>query len=210
MAEISEFISLVKKEGLARTNRFVVYITPPPKLIALVNQAKLRYYCDSASMPGMNFLSNPVMTYGEQREVIYNRSFEPVNLEFIMDADMSIKRFFDAWQNAIIDPRTRMLSYYETYVGTIEIYQLDNEGKETMRYAVRLNEAFPKSVAPISYSYNNKDITKLSVSIEYKFWIPLQTGKVGAGQSAVPPKSGGLSGQNSQDVPSGGNNKTPV
>jgi hypothetical protein len=221
MADINEFIAIVKNEGLARTNRFVVYITPPARLVGVANNTKLRFLCESASIPGMNFLSNPVMTYGEQREVIYNRSFEPVNLEFMLDQDMEIKRFFDSWQNLIINPRTRMLSYYENYIGTVEIYQLDNSGKESSRYIVRLNEAFPKSVAPISYSYGNKDITKLSVAIEYKFWVPLTTANKGGttGQMQVSPQpsfkkmgidTGGLSGQNSSDIPSGGNNDTPV
>lgn len=175
MAEINEFISLVKTEGLARNNRFVVYITPPASLAS--PNTKLRFLCDTASLPGMNFLSNPVMTYGEQREVIYNRSFEPVNLEFMLDQDMEIKRYFDSWQALIVHPVSRMVNYYRNYIGTIEIHQLDGSNKEQSRYVARLHEAFPKSVAAISYSSGSKDISKLSVSIEYKYWMPVEVSR---------------------------------
>lgn len=222
MAEISQFIALVKNEGLARSNRFVVYITPPPDLVGSYPDAKLRFYCDAASLPGLNFLSNPVHTYGEQREVIYNRSFEPVNLEFLMDQTMEIKQFFDAWQALMIHPVSRVVNYYRDYIGTVEIYQLDHSDQEKTKYVVRLHEAFPKSVAAISYSAGSKDVTKLSVSIEYKYWVPLQV-ETGAQQSnqefgagngpgaggATQFGQNGLNGQTSLDVPSQGSGQTP-
>ena len=74
MAEIDQFLALVRKEGLARNNRFIVYITPPPSLLGKYPYEKLKFYCDTASLPGMNFLSNPVQTYGEQREVVDRKS----------------------------------------------------------------------------------------------------------------------------------------
>jgi hypothetical protein len=222
MAEINEFISLIKTEGLARSSRFVVYITAPPGISS--PNTKLRFLCDSASLPGMNFLSNPVTSYGEQREVIYNRSFEPVNLEFMLDQDMAIKRFFDDWQALIIHPVSRVVNYYQNYVGTIEIYQLDGSNNERNRYIARLHEAFPKSVAAISYNASSKDVSKLSVSIEYKYWTPLEVQRGaqegaqeisyneyedgGAGVGSGDRFAGrGLTGQNYLDVPSEGNDE---
>lgn len=217
MAEINEFIALVKTEGLARNNRFVVYITPPAGLAS--PDVKLRFLCDSASLPGMNFLSNPVTTYGEQREVIYNRSFEPITLEFLMDQDMEIKRFFDSWQAQIVNPVSRIVNYYRNYIGTIEIYQLDASDKEKSRYIARLHEAFPKSVAAVSFNANSKDITKLSVSFEYKYWMPVEVQtqtevqynesnwEGGVGTSSTNLFNRGLAGQNYLDIPSEGNDE---
>jgi hypothetical protein len=173
MASINEFIAQVKEEGLARDNRYLVTITPPQFLVANAPDVKLRLLCQSVSMPGMNFVSNPVLTYGEQREVIYNRQFEPINMEWILDSRLDIKKFWDEWQQLMIHPVSRMVSYYEDYIGTIEIDQLDASDEERPRYAVRLYEAYPKTVAPISFSAGSKEITKLSVTIEYKYWLPL-------------------------------------
>lgn len=221
MAEIDQFISVVRKEGLARNNRFVVYITPPSSLLGAMPDVKLRFLCDTATIPGMNFLSNPVTTYGEQREVVYNRSFEPINLEFMLDQSMEIKRFFDDWQAKIVDPISRTVSYYQDYIGIIEIYQLDYSDKEQWRYAARIHEAFPKSVAAISYTAGGKDVSKLSVSIEYKYWTPLvqltadeQTSSApmtrsGVGVSNANPFARGLNGQVPLDIPNEGSEETP-
>jgi hypothetical protein len=223
MAEIDRFIAIIRKEGLARNSRFVVYITPPIRLMSKYPDEKLRFFCDTASLPGLNFLSNPIQTYGEQREVVYNRSFEPVNLEFMLDTRMEIKKFFDDWQALIIDPVSRIVSYYEEYIGTIEIYQLDSSNGETTRYVARLHEAFPKSVAAISYTSSGKDISKLSVSIEYKYWTPLAVAdratevsssvsrnfEGGAGVQ-MNPAAVQLDGQYAADVPEEGSDEIPT
>lgn len=174
MTSINEFIAQVKSEGLARDNRYLVTITPPQSLVGGSPDVKLRLLCQSVSIPGMNFVSNPVLTYGEQREVIYNRQFEPITMEWLLDSRMDIKRFWDQWQQLMIHPVSRMVSYYQDYIGTIEISQLDISNEEKEKYAVRLYEAYPKTVSPISYSAGSKDVTKLSVVIEYKYWMPLE------------------------------------
>jgi len=186
MASINEFISQVKAEGLARDNRYLVTITPPQSMVGGAPDTKLRLLCQGVSMPGLNFVSNPVLTYGEQREVIYNRQYDPITMEWILDNRMDIKRFWDQWQQLIINPVSRMITYYQDYVGTIEIDQLDASDQEKPKYAVRLYEAYPKTVAPISYSAGSKEITKLSVTIEYKYWIPLVVDS-GDGQEATIP-----------------------
>lgn len=172
MATLNEFISIIKGDGLAREYRFEVVITPPFALSSrLGTTEKLILYCQSASMPGISFLSNPVLTYGEPREVIYNRTFEPVELEFLVNSHMEVKTYFDEWANSIVDPVTRMHSYYSDYIGTVDISQLlySIDGNET-RYTVRLFEAFPKAIQPIQYNYSSKEVTKLRVTMQYKYW----------------------------------------
>jgi hypothetical protein len=172
MPSLNEFISLIKDDGLAKEYRFEVVITPPFSLSSKIGSSeKLIVYCQSASIPGLNFLSNPVITYGESREVIYNRTFEPVELEFLVNSHMESKIYFDEWADTIVDPVTRMHSYYADYVGTVDISQLlySINGKEA-RYTVRLHEAFPKAIQPIQYSYSSKEFTKFRVSLQYKYW----------------------------------------
>lgn len=173
MATLNQFISQVKSSGLARDNKYVVSITPPQTLNTGGPQNELlRLYCQSVSMPGLNYVSNPVLTYGEQREVIYNRQYDPISLEFVLDGRMDIKRYFDSWQQLMIDPVSRMVNYYENYIGTIDISQLDGTDAENEIYSVKLHECYPKIVSPIQYSAGAKDFTKLQVQIEYKYWAP--------------------------------------
>lgn len=171
MASINNFISRIKEDSLARDNRFEVLITPP-RILSMTNKEfeKMLFYCQSVSLPGINYLSQPVFSFGESREVVYNRSFDPVELEFVLDQDMQIKWFFDRWSENIIDPTTRMTNYYNDYVATVDISQLDFSSDEKVKYTVRLHEAFVKNVQPIQYSAGSKEVTKLRVSLQYKFW----------------------------------------
>ncbi len=171
MASINNFIALMRDDGLARDNRFEVVITPPRILNATNSEFdKLLFYCQSVTLPGINFLSQAVYTFGESREVIYNRSFDPVELEFLLDDNMEIKWFFDRWAENIIDPVTRMANYYNDYTTTIEISQLDFSEQEKIKYTVSLHESFVKTISPIQYNSSSKEITKLRVTIQYKYW----------------------------------------
>lgn len=173
MASINNFIASVKTAGMARDNRFEMVITPPSSLMGSSPDSKIVLHCQNVQMPGMNFNTAPVLTYGEQREVVYNRLFEPINVEFILDNTMDVKRFFDEWQALIIDPVSRMVNYYRNYIGTVEIHQLDNTDQERVLYTAKVHEVYPKTVSPISYSATSKDVTKLTVSLQYKYWTPV-------------------------------------
>lgn len=197
MASISNFISKVKNENLARENRFEIVITPPLALNMSTDEFEsLLFYCQSASLPAVSFLTQPVYSYGESREVIYNRNYEPVQLEFLVDTDMKVKWFFDRWMDTIVDPRTRLLSYYRDYIATVDISQLDHSENEEVKYTVRLHESFPKSIDAIQYTSAGKDYIKVRVTMQYKYWNVVTAPKVNR--------------QTAQDVPNLGIIETPI
>lgn len=222
MSSINAFIASVKTEGMARDNRFEMVITPPSSLYGSSPNQKLVLHCQTVQMPGLNFNTAPVLTYGEQREAVYNRLFEPIQAEFILDNSMEVKKFFDAWQNLIIDPTSRMVNYYQNYIGTVEIYQLDYTEQERVVYAVKCHEVYPKTVSPISYSATSKDVTKLQVSLQFKYWVPVSVGSStqeqqlpfntnGAGvQGAAQLTPRGLQNQSYPDIPSAGSMGLPT
>ena len=62
-----------------------------------------------------------------------------------------------------------MLDYYYDYVGSVDIYQLDEEDRR--RLGIRLMEAFPKTIGAIDMGYANANqINKMSVSFSYRYW----------------------------------------
>ena len=89
-----DFISQIKGEGLSRTNRFLVNIASPAALGG--SDARLiQLYCEQAALPGMAYASTPVRSFGENREVVYERNFEPIALTFYVDRKMSVLSFFN-------------------------------------------------------------------------------------------------------------------
>lgn len=167
MAKLNDFIAQVKK-GLIRNNRFEVVI-PVPGTGAEHTRA-LALMCDSVTLPGYNIASTPINVYGEATEMPYNRTFEPVTMTFYCDNRMNIKNILEGWAASIIDPDTRVVRYYNDYVKNIEIYVQNVEDKSP--YMVKLYEAYPKTIQSIQMDASNKDLMKISVTFQYKYWIP--------------------------------------
>lgn len=163
-----EFISQIKGEGLSRTNRFLVNIASPAALGG--SDARLiQLYCEQAALPGMAYASTPVRSFGENREVVYERNFEPIALTFYVDRKMSVLSFFNDWMDTIVNPNTRESSYYDDYTTQMNITVQDVADNDT--YEVEFREVYPKSVGAIQLDYNSKDVAKLTVTFNYKYHI---------------------------------------
>lgn len=172
---LQEFISAVNSRGLARENRFLVtFDRGIPDELRFV-----QLFCDTASLPGVNIASTPATTYGETREMPYSRTFNEIQLSFYLDADMSIKKFFDDWKDAVINPITRSPGYYNDYTRTVRVqlvdFQADNEGKDMIPYTVVLWEAWIKSIGDINLNTSGTSIIKLPVTLNYKYWTSENT-----------------------------------
>jgi hypothetical protein len=165
---LNKFISKVKQDGLARTNRYTVLFGGMASA-GLNQKLDILLLCDQVQIPGTNFNTSDMRTYGEVRKTPYERLYEDVNMSFYVDTNMQVKKFFDDWMNRIQNPTTRNFNYYDSYVQdiTIEVQDLKNQS----RYGIKLYEAFPKSIGAVQLDYAGKDIMKLSVNFAYKYYL---------------------------------------
>ena len=61
------------------------------------------------------------------------------------------------------------MGYYDDYIGTIQIYQLDEQNER--RYGVELIECFPKTVAAQALTAPQAtEVQKLQVTFSYRYW----------------------------------------
>mgnify|MGYP003337611426 FL=1 len=121
---LNNFISQIKKEGLARTSRFNVIITPPKgSLISTTgfDNNRLILLCDKFDIPNLSLATNDIQMYGEVRSMPYQKIFDKVNMSFYVDTDMNVKKFFDIWAQLIINPTSRFQSYYDQYVTQVDV-----------------------------------------------------------------------------------------
>lgn len=164
---IQEFVSQVKSGGMARTNRYAVLFTPPAGVSAASLQ-KIMLFCDQVQLPGSNFSTVQNRTFGEFREVPYERIYDNITMSFYVDTEMKVKELFDRWQNVISNPTTRSYNYYNNYITNmvIEVQDLN----DNTRYSVTLWECYPKTVSSVQLDYNSKDIMKISIGMQYKYW----------------------------------------
>lgn len=184
MSTLNEFISLVKSDGLMRSSRFAVSFSLPTVVAPGKYSQDLRkilLYCDNVNLPGLTIETSQAKTFGEVREMPYQKQYDNINMGFYVDNNMSVKLLFDAWMNAIQDPVSRTFNYYKDYTTDITIVVYDIANKS--RYAVTLFQAYPKTLNAVQMDYGNKEVMKLSVSMNYKYWQSSQVYSNSSGSS---------------------------
>ena len=178
-------------EGYARPSRYEILLLPPTGVRGtasnggdvtnifskVMGQAKgdgtvrktgLR--CESISFPGRNLDTTPdTNIYGPTREIVNGFSFAEITGTFVCSSDMREKLFFETWQRLAFNPQTWSLGYYDDYVGSIDIHQLDEQ--DNKRYGVQLVECFPKTIAEQSLGYGQNDtLHRINVTFSYRYW----------------------------------------
>lgn len=188
-----QFLSKVKTGGLARNNRFAVaFYGLPVASLSSGNQLRdVLLLCDAAQLPGQSYATVPNRTFGELRETPYDRLYEPITLSFYVDRGMEVKYFFDRWMDKIYNPGSRKFAYYDEYTCDAAITVLDSNTEPAQgrvfgkamttdweewnneTYTVSLREMYPKSVSAVSLDNANKDVMKLTVTFQYKYWTSM-------------------------------------
>ena len=191
-------------EGMARPNRFYVIINPPQKLVttpggppsqlsqntnndlsSAAMRENMQMMCNKITLPSRDINTAPHKTYGPKREMPYAYSFSgEIELTFFGDKFLRQRMFWENWQKTIFDGETHDMSYYDDYVGSIDIFQLgqfdakaDDDARVT--YAVRLFEVYPQTISPIEYTYgNNNAIVEVPVTLNFRNWINLTIDQV--------------------------------
>ena len=178
-------------EGFSRPSRYEILLLPPTGVRGTasnggdvtnifsrvmgealgngtVRSTSLR--CEAISFPGRNLDTTPdTNIYGPTREIVDGYSYAPINATFQCASDMREKTYFETWQRLAYNPQTWSMGYYHDYVGTDQIYQLDENNKR--RYGVELVEAFPKTIAEQALSYDaTNQINKVSITFSYRYW----------------------------------------
>ena len=180
---LNELLGLIRSgDGIAKTARYEVLFLPPVgnqtnSFSTIINSMRgngtarqVSLKCEQISMPGRNIDTAPdTNIYGPTREIAQGFSFGDIDAVFQLSSDLREKNFFDTWQRISFDPLTWSMGYYDDYVGTIQIYQLDE--KNERKYGVELIECFPKNIAAQTYDYSAvNQQQKISVSFSYRYW----------------------------------------
>ena len=164
--------------GFAKGNRYnVTFSNLPAGLSTAVNE-NLQYLCESVSLPTKGIASNAHDIYGPPREIPYRETFTEAALSFILDDAFTVKRFFDKWQENIINVETGNVNYWNNFVATINITRLSNDATSfadaSDLYKIQLREAYPSAVGEIALGHTQGgEILRLSVTFKYRKWMTL-------------------------------------
>lgn len=152
--------------GIARSNRYVVYIN---STFNRVEQVRFSALIDKAEFPGKSFMTTERKTYGPIRKIPYLTQYQDMTINILCTANMGERKFFDEWQNQIINVNSGYATYYDEYVSSIIIFQLNEQHIPT--FAIKLEEAYPSTVAaqPVSYDGDGGALS-LGVTFTYHKW----------------------------------------
>ena len=158
--------------GYAQRHKYSVQIIPPSSLQSSVGSGKIDFLAKSVLMPRKGFATTEHRTYGINRTVPYEQTFEPVLLTMINTNDWSPRRFWDEWLDHIQNPSTKNMTYYKDSVGTVYINHYDDSHSSinSPNYSVTLKEAWPENISAIALAWENKDIQDFEISLRYKSW----------------------------------------
>ena len=177
-------------DGYAQPNRYEVVLYPPTgtkgnqnlmNVFAETMQENTKegitrttgLRCSQIDLPGRDLeVVQDTNIYGPTREIVQGVTYADITATFQMSQDLKEKQFFETWQRLCYNPQTWAMQYYDSYVGSMDIYQLDKNNRR--RYGVKLVECFPKNISSIGLDYAANDtLSIMPVTWSYRYWKSL-------------------------------------
>lgn len=155
------------RSGIAASNRFEVTISAP----SVSAERDVTILCDSCTLPGRTITSFDYQFLQNSFKIPNGFIVEEVTLGFILTNDYFVKKYFDSWMSSVVDFTRYRAKYLNEYAGTVNINQLkkSSKGDDKKVYGVRLDNAWPTSVGPITMDNAMENTPqKLLVTIAYQ------------------------------------------
>ena len=173
--------TLVPREGSVVTEREVQI--PDPDATSMLQMSKdmgrqMNIHCDSVNMPGHDMQTVKHQTFGPERVMAVGHGFEgTITASFYADLYLRERHYLEMWQRIVVNNLTHKAGYYDDYIGSLKIYQLDNNGWAT--YGIEATEVYPEQISAVSYDYSrSSSLVKLTCEFQYKQWYNLATDSI--------------------------------
>ena len=183
------------RDGYARQNRYEVIILLPAgvsrgseadagssalaknvtEILHGETARRISFRCDTISIPGRTLRTQMNGNqYGPLHQIVQGQTYAPITAEFYCGSDLAERYFFEEWQKITYNPDTYNINYYKEYIGSVEIYQLNEQDERT--YGCKLEEVFPVTIGAQAYGHaNTNSIQKVSVEFAYRYWRNIAT-----------------------------------
>lgn len=120
-ASIEQLKSLMsQKGGAARPNLFRVKLPSLPG----ATSRDIDLLCRDVTLPGRQIMTTERQIGMKQVKVGYGYTIDDVTMNFLVLNDYGIRKYFEVWQNLVVNQTTFELGYKRDYVATITIEQL--------------------------------------------------------------------------------------
>jgi hypothetical protein len=118
---IDELKGLVSgKGGVARNNIFRVLLPSLPG----ASSTEINLLCRDVQLPGRQITTREYQIGMKTRKMPYGYATEDVSMTFLLLNDYGVRKYFDAWQNLVVNQDTQEIGYKGEYGKTVRIQQL--------------------------------------------------------------------------------------
>ena len=163
--------------GIAYNDKYMVTLNKPPAFEiggGQVMRQSLSMLCDTTTLPTKSLATFEKSIYGPVKAMPYRMTFTEASMSFIMRDQMNEKKYFDAWQNKIVDQKSGNLGFFDDYVCDITIQKFSRAATDisgTPAYAITLIDAWPSIVSEVQLSHSGgTEAMKLPVTFQFKKW----------------------------------------
>lgn len=190
------------KDGPALGHQYIVELPDIPGDNNLSGEERT-LLCKAARLPGRQIQAYDRNVGIMNQKIAYGYGLAEVSLSFHLLNDYGTRKYWDDWQNLIINQDNHQIQYSDNYKKTVKIYQVrratkvvkengivdpSTESKEIKIYGVELESAFPITVNGIELGDAlNDQLIDVSVDLSFKNWR-----RVGATGSVDSPSVGGF------------------
>jgi len=185
---VSAFLSAASA-GLARPNKYEIELTLPPGIqsawdgvslnstagvigsvgMRLNSNGALNMMCHTVTMPQRSLMTTDLRQYGSPYKVPHSQSYDTIALSFYARPELQERKFFETWQQTVVNITSNTMNFYYEYVSDVKIHQLDAKGNRT--YSIIAYEAYPLSVGVVDYSYSSMNaIQNITAVLTFKHW----------------------------------------
>jgi hypothetical protein len=186
-----------RRGGVARGNRYAVYVAHPSKSVnsllkfdpaTLLNNLisgdgvhigdfindprDLFLLCQACTLPGKRILTTEAGHNHNLSKKPYSMMTEEVVMTFLLTNDYYIKKYFDMWQEMIIDSTHEHYKafYKRDYSADVLIQQLTGASDIVPGYTVKLENAYPIQISSVELGNASDGLLEISVTWEYDNW----------------------------------------
>ena len=183
-----------RRGGVARGNRFGVYVSHPSKgMNSLLNfnpatllsnlisgqgvnigdfiqdPRDMFLLCQNCAIPGKRISTTEAGHNHHLSKKPYSAITDEVTMTFLLTNDYYIRKYFDMWQEMIIDTSHEHYKafYKRDYCSDVTIQQLSTSNDIVPGYTIKLENAYPIQVGQVELSSGNEGLIEVSVTWEY-------------------------------------------
>lgn len=166
----ANFLSKIRKTGVARRNLFNVFVPAPTVLTGTDTGLDLHLFAESVNLPGINFATSDIRRYGHgpSEKKPYAPIFNDISVTFIADGGGDIHKFFYKWMEGTIffgSPTAGAKEGSKSKIGGLSAYEVNFKDQyRTDLRIVTYNEQNDKIIESVLYGAYPVSITDTPLS----------------------------------------------